>query len=314
MKILAVDDEPIFLDLLRATLYQLGFDDVETASSGSDAIRMIQEPDASYDCFLLDIQMPEMDGVELCRNIRVLPSYRRTPIVMNTILGEKSSIDAAFSAGATDYLTKPINKVEIRARLGMVRNLVEERQRNEAASALDHGVQADSESVRFAYPLEMTNVAGAIDFLALKNYLRTLGKMRAFSLAGIGFHVVNAHEVFATAGPANFSETMCDIGSCIADSMKRYGYMMAYTGKGNFVCLTSRLRLPNSEVLMTEITGMLSEFGTLYAEFGIDPPQVAVGSPVFGSLFSMAPPTEILLRAIVSAQAEARHYSDSVAM
>lgn len=130
MKILAVDDDPIFLDLLLEMLRFQGHDDVSIAGSARDALALITCAAQPFDCFLLDIQMPEVNGVELCRSVRGLEAYRRTPIVMITALSGKNFVDAAFSAGATDYVTKPLDRLDLRARMGMVHRLNDERNRS----------------------------------------------------------------------------------------------------------------------------------------------------------------------------------------
>jgi CheY-like chemotaxis protein len=77
--------------------------------------------------------MPGMDGIELCGQIRALDSYKDAPIIMNTAVADRDYIDAAFAAGATDYLTKPVDEVEVKARLGVIEKLVTERLRSQIA-------------------------------------------------------------------------------------------------------------------------------------------------------------------------------------
>ena len=61
--------------------------------------------------------MPELDGIELCKIVRLMPKYQTTPIIMITAMSEKSYIDNAFLAGATDYVTKPFDKMELVTRI-----------------------------------------------------------------------------------------------------------------------------------------------------------------------------------------------------
>jgi CheY-like chemotaxis protein len=137
MKILAVDDDPDFLALFESTLTRLGYANVTFVTSGAEALELLSNTQVPFDCFILDIQMPEMNGIELCEEIRAIPEYEETPIVMNTILADRAHIDQAFAAGATDYLTKPIDEIEINTRLGVLHTLVRERLRTQ--HAINHG-------------------------------------------------------------------------------------------------------------------------------------------------------------------------------
>jgi CheY-like chemotaxis protein len=85
-------------------------------------LELIDAVVSGFDCFILDVQMPGMDGIELCGQIRAIEVYKDTPIIMNTAVADRDYIDAAFAAGATDYLTKPVDEVEVKARLGVIEN------------------------------------------------------------------------------------------------------------------------------------------------------------------------------------------------
>lgn len=104
-KILIVDDEPDILEFINYNLKREGFK-VYQASSGREAISTAvrQIPDL----ILLDIMLPEMDGIETCEEIRKIPSLFHTTIAFLTARGEDYSQIAGFEAGGDDYITKPI--------------------------------------------------------------------------------------------------------------------------------------------------------------------------------------------------------------
>ena len=89
MKILAVDDEPFILELLPMLAAKSGFPDVTTAHSGDLALETLVQASAPFDCLLLDINMPGMDGIELCSRVRQLDRYEKTPILMLTAMSER---------------------------------------------------------------------------------------------------------------------------------------------------------------------------------------------------------------------------------
>ena len=84
---------------------------------------------------LLDIVMPDIDGIEACARIRSDPRYADVPIIMVTSLGDMDSLANAFVAGATDYITKPVNRVELLARVRSALKLKAELDRRAGARA-----------------------------------------------------------------------------------------------------------------------------------------------------------------------------------
>jgi PleD family two-component response regulator len=122
MRILIVDDSEDSRDLTEGTLLSAGYDDVVTAASGWEALKALDvgcNSDArpGVDIVLLDVVMPEMDGVETCARIRNDPHYADLPIIMVTSLDDMGTLNNAFVAGATDYVTKPVNRMELIARV-----------------------------------------------------------------------------------------------------------------------------------------------------------------------------------------------------
>lgn len=105
IKILLVDDEPDILEIVGYNLKKEGYD-IYTASNGIEAVDQAKKVQPHL--ILLDVMMPEMDGVEACEKIREIPEMSNVIISFFTARGEDYSQVAGFDAGADDYITKPI--------------------------------------------------------------------------------------------------------------------------------------------------------------------------------------------------------------
>jgi len=121
MSILVVDDIEDVRELFKAALESGGHRDVIAVESAAAAFSFL-EIDAPLtagappvDMVLLDIVMPDVDGIQACSRIRLDPRYADLPIVMTTSLDDMESVDNAFQCGATDYLTKPLKVIDLLA-------------------------------------------------------------------------------------------------------------------------------------------------------------------------------------------------------
>jgi two-component system alkaline phosphatase synthesis response regulator PhoP len=114
IKILLVDDEPDILDFVSYNLKAEGYK-VHTASSGRSGVSKARE--VKPDLILLDVMMPEMDGIEACDHIRRLPGLEHTIIAFLTARGEDYSQVAGFEAGADDYIAKPVKPKVLMSRI-----------------------------------------------------------------------------------------------------------------------------------------------------------------------------------------------------
>lgn len=114
-KILLVDDSNTILMMetmiLRGDRY-----DLVTASDGEEAVEraLAERPDL----ILLDVVMPKMGGFEACERLRAEDATKTTPIIMVTTRGEAQNVEKGFEVGCNDYVTKPINKVELLTKVG----------------------------------------------------------------------------------------------------------------------------------------------------------------------------------------------------
>ncbi|GAA4275401.1 response regulator transcription factor [Aquimarina mytili] len=122
--ILLVDDEPDILEIVGYNLTAEGYN-VLTAENGVEAVKIAKKKNPQL--IILDVMMPEMDGIEACEQIRKLPDLKDTIITFLTARGEDYSQLAGFDAGADDYITKPIRpKVLVSKVKALLRRLKEE--------------------------------------------------------------------------------------------------------------------------------------------------------------------------------------------
>lgn len=155
-KILIVDDEPQNVMLLRLYLRQLGYDSVGV----ENAIVALEILDSSFDLVLCDVLMPEMNGFEMVQALRKRPDIQDIPVIMVTTLAEKADRLRAVEAGANDYITKPVDLLELRVR---------------AASMLK--VKAQQDEIR-SFQLELSELVEART-LELRRALQELDQAHA---------------------------------------------------------------------------------------------------------------------------------------
>jgi len=109
-KILLVDDSGTTL-MMEKMILNKGPYDLVTAKDGEEGVaKALKE---NPDLILLDIVMPKMDGFEACRRLRAEESTKETPIIMVTTRGEVENVEHGYELGCTDYVTKPINSLEL---------------------------------------------------------------------------------------------------------------------------------------------------------------------------------------------------------
>src|SRR5690625_3555273 len=133
LPILVVDDDPINLQVLHSLLESEHYD-ITTVLSGEDALEVLEEKD--WHLLIIDVMMPSMSGIELTERIRKRYSFTELPILLLTARSDPRDIQAGFLAGANDYVTKPIEMLELKARvkvLTTVRKALKEQLVYEAA-------------------------------------------------------------------------------------------------------------------------------------------------------------------------------------
>ncbi len=124
-RVLVVDDEKLIVKGIRFSLEQEGME-VECAYDGEEALEMAKRQD--YDIILLDLMLPKMDGFTVCQQIR---DFSRVPIIMLTAKGEDMDKIMGLEYGADDYITKPFNILEVKARIKAIIRRTKNAQKNE---------------------------------------------------------------------------------------------------------------------------------------------------------------------------------------
>jgi two-component system, sensor histidine kinase and response regulator len=128
--ILVVDDEPNNFDVIETLLDQEGFE-IHYASSGQKAINRLET--FKPDVILLDVMMPELNGIEVCKIIKTMTKWQFVPIIMVTALSSKEDLGKCLAAGANDFMSKPVNGIELRAR---VRSMLQIKQQHDSLQEL----------------------------------------------------------------------------------------------------------------------------------------------------------------------------------
>ena len=144
MKILVVDDEALLLKGIRVNLQNEGYE-VITGSNGEEAVKLASDPDVSL--VILDVMMPVMDGLEACMRIR---EFSDVPIIMLTAKTDDMDKLMGFEHGADDYITKPFNILELKARVrALLRRYM--RKEEDKGSRIEYGSIAVDSVERNAY-------------------------------------------------------------------------------------------------------------------------------------------------------------------
>lgn len=161
-KVLVVDDEKLIVKGIRFSLEQDGME-VDCAYDGEEALTMIQNNE--YDIILLDVMLPRKDGFEVCQQIRELSSV---PIVMLTAKGEDMDKILGLEYGADDYITKPFNILEVKARIKAIMRRTTQKQKETSRVIEDGDLKLYCDDRRaFVAGREMNLTAKEFDVLEL---------------------------------------------------------------------------------------------------------------------------------------------------
>ncbi|NBB86377.1 MAG: response regulator [Bacteroidetes bacterium] len=118
MKFLVVDDSPTMRRIVTNALREIGYDDVEEAGDGEEALKTLNAD--TFDFLVTDWNMPNMNGLELTQTVRQHDTYHEMPILMVTTRGMKEDVVAAMQAKVNNYVVKPFTPEVLREKIDMI--------------------------------------------------------------------------------------------------------------------------------------------------------------------------------------------------
>lgn len=273
MKFLIVDDDPIILNLMTEILIGFGYEDISCARGGYEALQMLGAQQTRFDCFMLDIQMPEMDGIELCRTIRSTPGYASTPIIMITVMRDISYIKRAFAAGATDYTVKPFDVVELIERIRLAEIITDPDQARQMAMIRSQTLQ------------DQQQPDNLLSRTALENYVRNCRKQKIVQPAALALKV-----------PPGEGFSVNDITRVLNRVFTGHDIFLTYQGDGELLLVCDRYAVIPEDHLMSQLCKELARIG---ADFGhTRAPDIEMGGWTYPKAYERAKDMAFLNRAV----------------
>jgi CheY-like chemotaxis protein len=231
VKILAVDDDLFIRDMLTHIIGSWGLATLTTAESAEKAVLVISRETQPFDCLLIDMRMLSVSGERLCSWVRTLPEYKDTPIFMVTALSDKSDIDAAFLAGASDYISKPISPPDIISRVNEVYRRLN---KNMSGKVVEEQYLA-ADSFDFNKPMRLGGVSGEIEIDAMENYIAKTSKSSADHTQIFSFVIKDAAKLYAMCHQKTFINIMQVAGLMISRCLSGHQFFISNAGYGAFV-------------------------------------------------------------------------------
>ncbi len=283
MKILAVDNDLFVLGFLSEMAAKADFPEISTAASGEVALDMLRNENLSFDCLLLDMNLPDINGIELCSLARKIPAYSENPIIILTARTERDLIHRAFGAGATDYVKKPIDITVFQACLRMAKKLWTTL--NEAASDAtgidgEELPNTDDHSFALSDEIPIHGIKYLIRYMALANYLNKIPEADMACSQVVGIKIDTIESIYTRASEEEFLYLLTQTADAISNTFRRYDHMMAYTGSGIFTVVAGKEDLETSVELEDKIQNLLDGKDFEYGNGDSLTISISVGNPI----------------------------------
>jgi len=251
MAIVSVDDTIFSLEVIKAFLISAGYLDVITVKSARELYQLVDGYSdrgiVEIDLILMDIIMPEVDGIEACRNIKKREWLADVPVIMVTSTTEKDNLQRAFSAGAMDFIKKPLERVELLARVRSALSLKHETARRKAREIelieVTHQLQAVNERLQnLSYLDGLTGIANRrhFDQGLFQESRRTRRENTPLSLILLDIDYFKAFN--DTYGHLKGDDCLKMVATSLEKTLKRPGDFLARYGGEEFAVV-----LPNTD-------------------------------------------------------------------
>lgn len=251
MAIVIVDDTIFSLEVIKAFLIKAGYLDVITVKSARELYQLVDGYSdrgiVEIDLILMDIIMPDVDGIEACRNVKKREWLADVPVIMVTATTEKDNLQLAFSAGAMDFIKKPLDRVELLARVRSALRLKHETARRKARETelleVTRQLQAANERLQNLSLLDgLTGIANRrhFDQELLKESRRAKREKTPLSLIMLDIDYFKAFN--DTYGHLKGDDCLKTVASTLKKTLKRPGDLPARYGGEEFAVV-----LPNTD-------------------------------------------------------------------
>ena len=257
MRILAVDSDPVVIETLVQLILGRAGNDVIAAMTPSAALEVLDNRKiAPFDCILMDIGFAECADHGLLRAVRARPAYADVPIMILTARSGKDHIDAAFAAGATDYMTKPF---EVNALMGRLTLMAAEQAAAQARKA--QPAPAFDAPVALGAKLRIFDAANFIELTALENYAKQLSRGTLYGSAAYAFAIRKIDLLHQSLSPFDFHSMINDVADAIGAEMDDCQTLISYAGNGIFVGIAESNWRPQLDRVMNRVNTRLGAAG-----------------------------------------------------
>lgn len=241
MSILIVDDSRAFRSLISKVLGErLGYESLVFVETATELFRLLYLSDGvevrkDIDLILLDMMLPDLDGVDVCARIKADPRYHAIPVIMVTASNDAADLERAFDAGVNDFVTKPINEVELLARIRSALALkVETDRRKEHAQKLIRisGELKDANS-KLKHLSMVDGLTGLANRRSFDDYLERIWGLAARERRPVGLILIDIDHFKLyndTHGHLKGDECLRDVAKCIKQTVNRPGDLVARYG------------------------------------------------------------------------------------
>lgn len=305
MRILVVDDTKTMRDLLKVVLVRGGFHDLLFANSAADSFEKLgmggsQDGACDIDLILMDVVMPDMDGIEACHRIKAVDRLQDIPIIMVTSMEEGKGLQQAFDAGAIDYIKKPIDRTELSVRVRSALRLKQEMDaRKEAMAQLEEA----NKKLQLLSSLDgLTGIANrrAFDEFIDREWRRSIREKKPMSLliADIDYFK-NYNDGY---GHQAGDDCLKKVAQVLSDGVNRPGDMVARYGGEEFGIIMGATSIDFAAKLAEELKSAIVQMKIRHAYSDVaDFVTISIGAA------SVAPATGISCDKLINAADKAMY-------
>lgn len=271
-RILIVDDSPRARVLMESILRGQGYSELTSVESAEQAFALLglesgaEARPADFDLILMDLLMPEVDGLEACRRTKSSPRLADTPLIMVTAEDSAESLKEAFEAGAIDYVKKPVNRVELMAR---VKSALRLKQEMDCRKAREAELMVLTEKLRKLSVIDgLTGIANRRNFDDELARAWRRGQRESSSLALIIADVDYFKSFNDRYGHLAGDDCLWRVAQVLAQSVKRPFDLVARYGGEEFAVLLPDTRGTGAEQLAEEMRKAVDslDIGNIHAQ------------------------------------------------